>query len=87
MAIKLVDGMNQPVACNKKAVKDALERTDLVQDSEECISLSHFYAGTLGDDEIDVYDSRQVYDPQEIFEVSEINEAVDRFLELIDQIS
>jgi len=83
--MKLKDGMDKPVRFSHKQIRLALERTDLVQDSEEIVSISKFYSEA--GDEIDVYDGRQTYDPQTVYGTDELDWAIKDFMDLIQKLN
>lgn len=85
MTITLKDGMEKPVRFSRKAIRLALERTDLVQDTEEIVSISNFY-GDAGD-EVDVYDGRQTYDPQTVYGTDELDWAIKDFMDLVQELN
>lgn len=80
----LFDGRGISVRKNARAIRQALRWSDMVEISGWPIHIAHFSTGAR--DEVNVYDGRRVQQPQEVFAPAQVDQAIERFLELVRQV-
>jgi len=80
----LFDGRGISVRKNAKAIRQALRWSDRVEISGWPIHIANFSSDAR--DEVNVYDGRRVHQPEKVFEPAQVDQAIERFLELVREV-